>query len=217
MLTRLLLLLLTCQIAFSMRLIDQLANAHPEESYLFQAGSQATLLRVKSLSKHEIEYEEIHAPLCAKEIKALDIETWLMKGAPGHTAWIVAKLDAKTGEMKQARCKRRGAEISTNDYAFTTTLFGLTFEPTPLEEQRRCGVASDNLLPRRLWKPPLAKGLFDEAPTPYVARWPKDGSPLSGGRIEIYLHKKVALPIWIEGKRGNLKERVHLVQFSKSQ
>lgn len=202
-------LLLTLRL-FALQLIEPLRTAKVGDYFLFSHKKNTALVVVRHVSKKEILFDEIHAPLDAKK---LDVKEWLSKKAPGHTSWIEVRLDSASGAVKTAFCHLRCGRLPKEDQRFTTTLLTLPFKKTPADERRRCGAPQrDNPLPRRLWEPPTPQGLKKEPSNPFVSHWPKDGSELAGGRIEVYMVKGSALPAWIEVRRANLKEHIRLIE-----
>lgn len=201
-------LVLTLQ-TFALQLIEPLRTAKAGDYFLYGHKKNRTLVIVRSVSKKEILFDEIHAPLDAKNF---DVGEWLSKRAPGHTSWIEVCINSSTGAVKRAFCRLRCGILPKEDQQFTTTLLSLPFQKTPHEERRRCGAPQrDNPLPRHLWEPPTPLGLKKVVSRPYVSHWPKDASELAGGRIEVYMVKGSALPAWIEVRKANLKEHIRLI------
>lgn len=194
---------------FAFELIEPLRQAKSGDYFLFSHKKNAALVVVRHVSQQEIIFHEIHAPL---QPHTLNVQEWLAHKAPGHTSWIEVRLDSASGAVKTAFCHLRASRLPEEDQKFTTTLLTLPFKKIPNEERRRCGAPSrDNPLPRHLWEPPTPHGLKKETTEPFVSHWPKDGSELAGGRVEIYMLKGSPLPAWIEVRRANLKEHIRLI------
>jgi len=192
---------------FAFQLIEPLREAKVGEYFLFSHKKNAALVIVRHVSKKEIVFHEIHAPT-----PPLNVHEWLRQKAPGHTSWIEVRLDSASGAVKSAYCHLRSSWLPKEDQKFTTTLLTLPFKKTSHEERRRCGAPTrDNPLPRHLWEPPTPQGLKKMPSKPYVSHWPKDGSELAGGRVEVYMLEGSALPTWIEVRRANLKEYIRLL------
>lgn len=205
-------LLVTLQ-TFALQLIEPLRTAQAGDYFLYNHKKSSALVVVRHVSKKEILFDEIHAPADVfADLQDLNVRTWLSDKAPGHTSWIEVRLDSASGAVKGAFCRLRAGRLPKEDQHFTTTLLTLPFQKTPLEERRRCGAPQrDNPLPRHIWEPPTPQGLKKATSTPYLSHWPKDGSELAGGRIEVYMAKGSALPSWIEVRRANLKEHIRLI------
>lgn len=198
---------------FALELIEPLREAKAGDYFLFSHKKNAALVIVRHVSQKEILFDEIHAPLDAKKI---NVKEWLAERAPGQTSWIEVRLDSSSGAVKTAFCHMRSGRLPKEDQQFTTTLLTLPFKKTPLSERRRCGAPQrDNPLPRNLWEPPTPRGLQKKPALPFVSHWPKDGSELAGGRVEVYMVKGSALPAWIEVRRANLKEHIRLIETGR--
>ena len=110
---------------------------------------------------------------------------------------------------------------------FLSNLLSMSFEPVPDKDRRRIGApsspGSDASDHRPYWQPPMVfegnriKNAMFEA---WRAKWPQDGTELSGKEIEIYLpnEKKgypTYFPYWLQICSAYGKASVRIVDSGK--
>lgn len=212
----LLFLAFTCCFAktHALELAQTFSNAQ-ENSFIVYAHKQTfTLTRIAKKAPPNVVIEEISAPISQKPS---NWQAWLDQGAPGHTSWTLTEVDLKSKSVLSSYCLLKKMEISVKEFhSFLATLLSLKFEKVPLEKRKRLGVdgGCDDLMPRRLWQPKTPEGLATKGSLSYdayQARWPKDGSQLSGQLVDIYFASNPsephvhAFPHWIEVRHAALK------------
>jgi len=197
----------------------------PERAYVVYAHKQTfTLTRIAKKMQDRLLLEEISAPMARKPVQW---QTWINQGAPGHTSWTLTEIDLSTKSVLSSYCLLKKVELNVKEFhSFLGTLLSLQFEKVPLEKRKRLGVngGSDDLMPKRLWQPKAPDGLLVKGFLQYdafQARWPKDGSQLSGQLIDLYFVKgssepyASAFPHWIEVRHAAIKGSIFALYTGK--
>jgi hypothetical protein len=211
--------------ADEIQLKNKLAQARPGSFLVVEQNKIFTFLHIRDCKAPTIEIEEVSIPTASYARRPMPWQTWFECGAPGHTAWLISRVNVDTGRFEATySCMHRGWIDLSDSNPFLTTLLNLRFQEVPEEERRRIGLPPGrNKVDRRpLWSPRLIVNGRQVTNIPfhsYKARWPSDGSELARKWVEIYLPAPspddtswypAYFPYWIEveGKIGNAKARV---------
>ncbi len=170
--------------------------------FISQQRKMASLLLFKEKGEKVLILEEISFPIdLVKEIQ--NYHDWVEKKAPGHTSWIIYAIDLKSHELLEAYSFSRDSYLHFHEEEhLLSTLLGLSLTTIPDEQRKKIGPepSSGNADYRKLWTPPMviegkkAKGNFSA----FYTQWPKDSSPLSNKRLELYFEENQPLPLWIQ-------------------
>jgi hypothetical protein len=201
---------------------DNLKFAKPGDYLVTMQNKNYSLLLVRSVEAGQISVEEITVPAVRLPSKpGFSWKRWIQEGAPKNSSWLLYKIKLPEGTMQQAYSYTRNEWVVVpQTQNFLSTLLNLKMQRIPQEERKRVGLKHSNDRPddRPLWEPKL---VFEGKTVPGVAfcawraRWPKDGSGLSGKVIEAYLPKEEGsypayFPYWMEviGMVGKAKVRI---------
>lgn len=219
-------LLFICSIASAseMCLKEKLALA-TEGSYLvIEQNKTYIFFHIHTMSTNAIVIEEVFVPTSTFAKKPMNWKEWFETGAPGHTCWIMSRVNLQTAAFEETFSFTRQGWIDMSESApFLTTLLNLRFHEVSFAERRKIGQphGHNKTDTRPVWNPRLIVNnqiVSNAAFTAYKARWPADGSELARKVVEIYLPDTnqdttsfpLCFPYWleIEGKFSGAKIRV---------
>ncbi len=208
-----------------LRLRDKLAEAEPGSYIVTEQNKNFTLVHVHDSDSHTIVIEEVTIPAARFARCPMPWREWFESGAPGHTSWIMSKIDLETGAFVETFSFTHQGWINLSEAdSFLTTLLNLRFQSIPDERRRRIGNPPGYNKPdcRPIWNPCLTvEGQRFRIPfSAWKTRWPSDGSELARKIVEIYLPYETGdesvpiyptyFPYWIEveGKIGSARVRI---------
>lgn len=188
---RLLFLALICCPLCGMQLVERLQEARPGDYLVMAICRTNSVLRVLENSQETLSLDEIIAPDGMNPAQT-SWKEWVLQGAPGKLAWRHYTIDLRSGRLLHAQMLKGGQWFADSQTeSFLSTLLSLPFETVPLRERKRVGpkpTGGQDLRP--LWAPKV-KYEGTVVPSPqfevWKARWPRDGSELSGKAIDVYL------------------------------
>ncbi|MCH9811994.1 hypothetical protein K0U07_04430, partial [bacterium] len=171
---------------------------------IYQNGEFVTLVHIHSKKDPYITFEEITLPKkLYKKIRGIELHTWLRNGAKGNTSWTLIEMDSNTLEVTSAYCFSRNIHLDlSKEDTLISSLLSLDVAKVPEEERQRIGPRRNTKKDHRLfWEP--AMYVFGERKRPnkmdvYGGTWEKDGSPLSGKEIDIYVLDNFPFPYWLQ-------------------
>jgi len=179
----------------------------PKGTYtVFEQSGVVSVLLVKQHIPSYLILEEITVP-SRRAPKPGSYKKWVEKKAPGHSSWVSYMLNTTSGTIEEMYSYTQEKWYSPESAdALFGTLVGLHFAPVPVADQRKIGPAPDGSEEdrRKLWKPPLVrdgKSVRERAFEVFSAKWPKDGSDISGKEVEVYLDRNdtaFPFPYWIQ-------------------
>lgn len=178
-------------------------------------GKSITLLHIFAKQGDLMIVEEVTIPAAHAKHYVSNWRDWFASGAEGHSSWVIYQINLNSGEILAcysfSRCSWYHLPETEN---FLGKLLNLPLYQLPYEKRRKVGSSGK----RDLWQPQmvvdgrLIEGVPFEA---YTAIWPKDGSQLSGKKIEIYLPYAMEnypsyFPYWLQisGVVGKARVRV---------
>lgn len=192
---------------------DQLQKGAVGDYVVTQQEKNLSLLRIEKISSNELVLEEVAAPVAALDLPSINWPAWIEKGAPGHTSWLLYKIDLKSGELVESYSLDQKARVSLQEPLLSKMLL-LELTVTPDDLRRRIGPSphAGEEDRRSLWLPHLVyQGKRVSKPTfdVFQTRWPEDGSDLSLCRLEFYFMHNFPFPCWIEASNGHFTFKIH--------
>ena len=198
---------------------DNLQSARVGDYLVISANKTQTLLHISAKQGEVLTIEEIAVPENKKSSR-MSWKEWVRRGSPGNTSWVIFDLELHSGKMLRyySFTKKSWLEIPDADN-FLCKLLSLKFNKIPDAARKRVGpkpISGPEWRP--FWQPrmvvegqPISGVVFDA----WHARWPQDGSELSGKSIEVYLpHDSIRYPAYfpywlqINGVAGKAKIRI---------
>lgn len=215
-------LLPVASFASAITLKNKLSEATPHSYLVTEQSRNFTFLRIFEKKGNLLILEEVTIPEENFSSRKIGWKEWFERGAPGHTSWMLSKVNLQTGNIEEVYSCDHEAWVDVSEYSsFMATLLNLHFYPVAENERRRIGLPPGYGKPdlRPFWQPRLVvdgKSLSAVFFQSWKARWPTDGSELAKKTIEVYLpeisdaHFPTYFPYWleVEGKIGSAKIRV---------
>lgn len=211
--TFILLILLALSPLVSFPFKDIFSKADIGDYSIYQNGKSVTILNIHSKALPYITFEEITLPKKIYEnVKGIDLNLWLKKGAKGNTSWSLIELNIDNLEVTSAFCFSRKTHLSlTKEDTLISSLLNLDIKKIPKRNLLRIGPRNGNKKDtREFWMPSCfvsGKKVKPKKMEVYGGTWGKDASPLSGKDIDLYLLNDFAFPYWIQihGNVGSKK------------
>lgn len=176
-------------------------------------GKSLTLLHIFGRSESQLIIEEVTIPKIRAKQYVLSWRNWFEQGAPGHSSWVIYQINTDSGEIQSCYSFTRGGWYSIPESEnFLGKLLNLQLYQMPQENRRKIASGNRNWQPQMVVEGELIQGVPFEV---YTTFWPKDGSQLSGKKIEIFLPAVEGpypsyFPYWLQisGLIGKAKIRV---------
>jgi len=155
-------------------------------------GKNYTLMHVYDRLENEVTFEEITAPCSFFSVPVISWRAWVRDRAPGHTAWVLYKVDLKTGKISSFYSLDKQCFLQIQEAEnILSTLMKLPLYPLSEKERKKVGPPPDTGTPdrRSFWQPKLiveGKLLPQAKFHAFRTRWPEDTSELSGKPIDLY-------------------------------
>lgn len=193
-------------VLFGSLLKQNLEKAKPGDYVVIAQGKTYTLFHIFNVQDKILTVEEISIP--SNCYTCQNWSEWHKNGSPQNTSWIQYQINLKENSIgnyysltKQSRFTLPEADN------FFATLLKLNLEPIPLSMRRKIGPPQVGGA-RNFWQPKMVvngqvqEGVLFNA---YQTIWPKDGGPISGKLIEIYLPQASDqypsyFPYWLQAK-----------------
>ncbi|MBM3193673.1 MAG: hypothetical protein FJZ59_05525 [Chlamydiae bacterium] len=195
---------------------DKLLKGAVGDYVVTEQNRLCSLIRIHTLDGSKITIEEISFPYSSLPS---DIPNWIKDKALGHTSWSLLQIDIKTNTLEKCFSFTKNAYLSFSENdSFFLKILHLPLDLIQDDERKRIGSPlKEGLDTRKIWNPELFfEGKKEASPefTAYKLLYPKDGSPLSGKRIELFFNKSNELfpfPYWgqiTDDSQASLKFRV---------
>lgn len=201
---------------------DNIVKAKPGDYIVTNQSKMFTVLYIRNTTDNGLILEEISAPLNRIPKNKYSWKQWIENEAPGHTSWVVYWLNTNNGDIERAFSFTKNCWFKIKDSDnFLTTLINIRFQKIPLSKRKRVGPksgASPNQDWRNVWQPRMIvngetiPGVQFDA---WVAKWPSDGSELSGKTIEVFTPEDSErypsyFPYWLQvsGMIGKARVRI---------
>lgn len=170
---------------------DELLRANTGDYVVTLQNKTVTLLHIVRVDGKRLIIEEISAP--EKSSAHPNWKEWVSSQAPGHSSWVVYEIDVSAQALLEfySLSQKRFIDIAPQE-SFLPTLLEMELSKVPLEDRKRIGQPPQKGEPdrRNLWQPPLVfegNRMTNAKFEAYLGKWPKDGSPLAGKGVEVYL------------------------------
>jgi hypothetical protein len=186
-------MLLPLTASASLFLKERLSQAQPGQYVVTAHRNHYTLLHIQEKDPRTLVIEEITIPAHRVPSSGFSWKQWVADEAPGHTHWVLYRVDMDMGKIVQTYSLMTHRWLSvTSQENYLPTLLSLEFTHLPINRRKsitylaEMGSAGRNIP----WQPRLVKegeiisGVSFEA---WSAVWPQDQGELSGKTIEIYL------------------------------
>lgn len=201
---------------------DNIVKASPGDYIVTNLGKTFSVLHIRSETENGLILEEITAPVNRIPKNKYSWKQWVENNSPGHTSWVVYWLNTSNGDIERAFSFTKKCWFQIRDADnFITTLINLKFYRIPLSKRKRVGPKSgvaSNQDWRNVWQPRMivnSQVIPDVKFDAWKAKWPSDGSELSGKIVEIYLPEESDrypsyFPYWLQisGMIGKAKIRI---------
>ncbi|HSW72748.1 MAG TPA: hypothetical protein VLG44_05020 [Chlamydiales bacterium] len=188
---------------FSESIIKKRITNAPVGSYIvFEQGKTATLLSIQEINDSILVLEEISCPTSLTS-KISNWQNWINDRAPGHTSWVMYKIDLQKAKMLECFSFSRSSWIPIEGQEHFLTLL-LKTSLTKVVERKKIGLPPmpGEMDLRPIWNPPFfyegkKKSLSFEA---YEMEWPKDDTELSQKLITAYFDNSnlSPFPVWVQ-------------------
>jgi hypothetical protein len=202
-------------------------KAKPGDYIVTNQGKMFTVLHIRASIENGFLLEEITAPLNRIPKKRYTWKQWIENNAPGHTSWVAYWLNTGNGDIERAFSFTKNCWFKIRDSEnFITTLLNLRFHQIPVSKRKRIGPKSGSPSGqewRQVWQPRMivdGQIIEDVSFDAWKAKWPSDGSELSGKLIEVYTPEDSDLypsyfPYWLQVSGMIGKARVRIMDSGK--
>lgn len=199
---------------------DKFQHAQPGDYIVTEQDNNISVLSIRSLSSSTLLLEEISIPSNGIDPLKTSWSQWAQSKAPGHTSWIWYEIDLENNQLIECFSFSRQSWLFFNESEhFFTKLIGLSFSKIPDKQKRRIGPPPQRgeVDHRRVWNPPLiVEGKKIDKPSfdVWEGKWPKDNSPLSQCKIELYFksgNDTFPFPYWIEVNNGHYTYKIRVI------
>lgn len=204
-----------------LQLKDSFRRAEKGDYMVISIRKTDTLLLVRSNDGKKLSLEEITIPesnVCPQ----MNWKEWFSKGAQGNTSWIVYDIDWEKLEVSQffSVSKKCWFKWSESDH-FLLKLLSLKLIKIPDGSRKKTGSSCDG---HSYWQPPLIMAgrvvpdaLFDG----WKAKWPNDGSELSGKTIELYTPQEGRgylsyFPYWLQISGSFARTKIRIIDSGRA-
>ncbi|PCI76137.1 hypothetical protein COB21_04740 [Candidatus Aerophobetes bacterium] len=198
---------------------DRLKTAETGSYIVTEQGRNTTLLHFHSKNNHILLFEEITAPSFICDKIPFDWKSWVKKGAPGSSSWILYTLNLDQGNITTCYCVKNNQALSSKNLnIFFSVLCNLPLQL--VSEEKRIATSATpkpgQVGTKIFWSPPqtFEGKLNKNAPFElFSAKWPKDKTPLSGETLFAYFDKSkptFPFPFWIQAGKA-LKVKIKTI------
>lgn len=185
----------------ALSLKDKLVKGEVGDYIITEQNRLCSLIRIHTLTLEKLIIEEISFPEASRP---KNIKEWLISGAKGHTSWSLIEINlSKTSVESCFSFTKNAWLVWSADDSFLLKILDIPFSPILDQERRRIGPpVAEGLDTRKIWNPPLFfEGKKESSPqfSPFRLIYPKDGSLLSGKRIELFFNNRgdnFPFPYW---------------------
>lgn len=180
----------------------RLSKAEAGAFIVFEQGKTVTLLSIHEKKDEILVLEEISCP-SSKLSKISNWQSWVNEKAPGHTSWVMYKIDMQKAKILECFSFSRSSWIPMEGQEhFLTLLIKTPFQK--VLERKKIGPPPmpGEVDHRSIWNPPFyhegkKRSLTFDA---YEIEWPKDSSELSQKKITAYFDRSelTPFPVWVQ-------------------
>ena len=203
---------------------ENLKRAESGDFVVIAQGNSYTLFHILMAKTPILQVEEITIPAAIACNSVQSWREWVLNNAPQNTSWVHYRIDLSKDEITDYYSFTKNGSFSVPEADnFLRTLLKLKLEPIPYSMRRKVGPPQREQSERNLWQPKmivdgkLQPGVVFDA---YSTIWPKDGGPISGKLIEIYLPHDAGLypayfPYWLQTKGMAGQANVRVIDSGK--
>lgn len=203
---------------------ENLAHAEKGDFVVVSQGKSYTLFLIADTADELLTIEEITIPEALANQCVPTWKRWVQNGAPQNSSWIRYQIDLKKSVVKNYFSYTKNSRFSIPEADnFLATLMKLELKPIPDAARKKVGSRKSLQKERAVWQPAMVvdgeaiEGVVFDA---YSTIWPKDGGPLSGKLIEIYLphdsgQYPAYFPYWLQVKGMGGQATVRVVDSGK--
>lgn len=211
------LLALVCFFSFlsadELYLKNNLRMTRPGDYIVAIQGKSVTLLHIFERQGNLITIEEVAIPSARAKQYVSSWREWLEQGACGNTSWVIYQIDLNSGNMlRYFSFTKNGWFHIPQAENFLGTLLNLNLTQIPYEKRRKLGHRGGLWQPQMVVESEVIPGVFFEA---YNTVWPKDGTPLSGKAVEVYIPRDERFPsyfpYWLQISGGIGKANFRII------
>ena len=185
----------------ALSLKDKLVQGSVGDYIITEQNRLCSLIRIHTLTETKLIIEEVSFPEASLP---KNTKEWLTSGAKGHTSWSLIEIDLTTTAVTSSFSFTKNAWLVWSaDDSFLLKILDIPFSPILDQERRRIGPPiAEGPDTRKIWNPPLFfEGKKETLPqfSPFRLTYPKDGSLLSGKRIELFFNSgggNFPFPYW---------------------
>lgn len=203
---------------------ENLMSAESGDFVVIAQGNSYTLFHILMAENPILQVEEITIPAAMASGVVQSWRDWVANNAPQNTSWVQYQIDLSKDEITNYYSFTKNGYFTVPQADnFLATLLKLKLEPIPYQMRRKVGPPQRGQAERNLWQP---KMIVDGALQPgvifdaYSTIWPKDGGPISGKTIEVYLPHDAGLypayfPYWLQTKGMAGQANVRVIDSGK--
>ena len=210
--------ILIYQNLFCLTLKEKLIQAEPGAYVVAERGSLVFLIHFHSKEGARFVFEEISIPACRVK-NLVSWKEWGQQGAQGHSSWMLYEIDMEKGCLSECYSPSLKAWVSTEELQ-PLLLPLISLELHYLSEEKRLQkepTQRPGSMSLRPWSPLQVKN-GQAVPNPsydvYRAKWPRDGTSMSGKQIVLYFDKEsphFPFPYWLQAQDGAIKFKIRAI------
>ncbi len=202
-----------------------LASAESGDFVVIAQGSSYTLFHILSNQPPILTVEEITIPAAIACNSVPSWRSWVANNAPQNTSWVQYQIDLSKDEIRNYYSYTKNGYFTMPEADnFLAVLLKLNLEPVPYQMRKKVGPPQRGApSERNLWQPKMIvdgqqmTGVTFDA---YSTVWPKDGGPISGKTIEVYLPHDAGqypayFPYWLQSKGTAGQANVRVIDSGK--
>lgn len=194
-------------------MLDNLRNAKSGDYVVISQGKNYTLFHIMDVKPELLTIQEVTIPSSIALQSITSWPEWVQNNAPCNTSWVQYQIDLTKGELKNYYSfTKKGWFTIPEAENFFETLLKLKLTTVPPSQRKRVGSSKSFWEPKMVINGQIHNEVHFNA---YSTVWPKDGGPLSGKVIEIYLPEDsenypAYFPYWLQtqGVIGQAKVRI---------
>lgn len=202
---------------FAFSLKEKFQDAEAGTYVVTSQNQTTTLLHLHTKNGNQLLFEEISIP--SHQTQGIEWKKWPLRGAPGHTSWILYELDLDQNRITESYSLSRKSWVPTDEMeAFLIPLINLNLDFLSEELRMQKGpTQTPGKIDRKPWGPPQVihgEQVKDPEYDVYTTCWPYDNTDLAGKPLVLYFNKgktNFPFPYWIQGREGAIKFKIRAV------
>lgn len=186
-----------------------------------------SLLHIFAVEDNHLVIEEISAPSNVKSKVQSNWQNWIDQGAPNHLSWVMYELNLDKKQVQDVySCSQKSWKKVFPQEQIFPTLLELSFTPIDSSKRKKAGPpppSTEMIDDRPLWQPPVyfqGQKIKKAVCGAYSAKWPNDGTELSGKVIEVFLVQKPVeipqyFPVWMQVSDRLAQTKLRVIDSGK--